>query len=109
MVSLKRDNYEMLEASSGRPALEMMRRGDADVVILDLMMPEVSGWDVLEERARDEQMRKIPVVVISANREPEVARAVTQGIAAFIPKPFDLHTLHALVKSCVQQVEEKPN
>lgn len=101
IASLKRENYELSEAPNGRPALDIMRRGETDCVILDLMMPEVSGWDVLEERSHDERMRQIPVVVISANREPEVAKAIAQGISAFLPKPFDLNTLHALVRSCV--------
>ena len=107
MASLKRENYELSEAASGRPALDIMRRGETDCVILDLMMPEVSGWDVLEERSRDSQLSRIPVVVISANREPEVAKAIAQGISAFLPKPFDLQTLHAVVRSCIG--EPKPS
>jgi CheY-like chemotaxis protein len=115
IASLKRERYDFLEASNGRPALEAMRRGEVDVVILDLMMPEVSGWDVLEARVRDEKMKKIPVVVISANRDPEVARAFAQGIAAFLPKPFDINALNALVRSCIEQAAvaatetEQPN
>lgn len=105
IASLKRENYDLAEAPNGRPALEIMRRGEADCVILDLMMPEVSGWDVLEERARDARMSRIPVVIISANRDPEVAKAIAQGISAFLPKPFDLQTLHALVRSCVERCE----
>lgn len=102
VASLRRDHYELAEAGNGRAALEAMRRGDADCVILDLMMPEVSGWDVLEERSHDPNLSKIPVVVISANREPAVAQAIGQNIAAFVPKPFDLDTLHAVVQSCVR-------
>ena len=101
IASLKRDHYELSEAVNGRPALDIMRRGETDCVILDLMMPEVSGWDVLEERAHDAKMSDIPVVVISANREPEVAKAIAHGISAFLPKPFDLNSLHALVRSCI--------
>lgn len=103
VASLKRDHYELAEAANGRGALEAMRRGDADCVILDLMMPEVSGWDVLEERSHDPNLSRIPVVVISANREPAVAQAIGQNIAAFVPKPFDLDTLHAVVQSCVRR------
>jgi CheY-like chemotaxis protein len=102
IASLRRDHYELSEAGNGRGALEAMRRGDTDCVILDLMMPEVSGWDVLEQRAQDPNLRRIPVVVISANRGPELAKAVGQDIAAFVPKPFDLDTLHAVVQSCVR-------
>jgi CheY-like chemotaxis protein len=109
IASLRRDHYDFIEAANGRPALEAMRRGEVDVVILDLMMPEVSGWDVLEARVHDQKMMRIPVVVISANREPQVALAFTQGIAAFLPKPFDITALNALVRSCIEQAAATGN
>ena len=65
------------------------------------MMPVMSGWDVLQERERDATLRQIPVIIVSANRAPEVATAVDKGICAFLPKPFDIGVLSALVKSCV--------
>ena len=103
IATLKRDHYEFSEAPNGRDALEVMRRQPPDVVVLDLMMPIVSGWDVLQERLRDPELMKIPVIIISANREPQLAEAIDKGICAFLPKPFDINALTALVRSCVQQ------
>ena len=71
------------------------------MVVLDLMMPIVSGWDVLQEREQDERLRAIPVIVVSANRDPEIADAVDKGICAFLPKPFDITALNALVRGCL--------
>ncbi len=102
VATLKRDHYDFLEAPNGRDALELMRRENPDVVVLDLMMPILSGWDVLQERLRDPVLMKIPVIIISANREPELASAVDMGICAFLPKPFDIKALTALVRSCVR-------
>ncbi|HYC59930.1 MAG TPA: response regulator [Thermoanaerobaculia bacterium] len=93
--------YTFAEAANGREALDAMRDQNPDVVVLDLMMPIVSGWDVLRERADDDELRKIPVIVVSANRDPEVATAVQSGICAFLPKPFDIGALSALVRSCI--------
>ena len=101
VVALKRDGYTFIEAPNGREALDLMRSAHPDVVVLDLMMPVLSGWDVLRERADDDELRKIPVIVVSANRDPEVATAVTSGICAFLPKPFDIGALSALVRSCI--------
>jgi CheY-like chemotaxis protein len=101
VAALKRDGYEFIEAPNGREALDMMRAQHPDVVVLDLMMPILSGWDVLRERADDPELRPIPVIIISANRDPEVATAVAQGICAFLPKPFDIGALSALVRSCI--------
>src|ERR1051325_8410319 len=101
VAALKRDGYAFLEAPNGRDALDLMRTEHPDVVVLDLMMPVLSGWDVLRERMGDPDLRRIPVIIVSANRAPEVAHAVSQGICAFLPKPFDIGALSALVRSCV--------
>ena len=100
-AALKRDGYTFLEAPNGRDALDLMRNDHPDVVVLDLMMPVLSGWDVLRERMSDAELRRIPVIIVSANRDPEVAHAVSQGICAFLPKPFDIGALSALVRSCM--------
>ena len=101
MAALKRDGYSFLEASNGRDALDLMRKHRPAVVVLDLMMPVVSGWDVLQERMSDAALSKIPVIIVSANREPELVKAIDKGICAFLPKPFDIGALTALVRSCV--------
>lgn len=100
-TSLRREGYTIHEARNGREALERMFGGAEDLVLLDLMMPEVSGWDVLERRRADPVLRQIPVIVISANRGPEIAGAVSSEICALLPKPFDLEMLHAIVRTCL--------
>ncbi|HEX3580760.1 MAG TPA: response regulator, partial [Thermoanaerobaculia bacterium] len=101
IAALRREGYSFLEAANGKDALDLMRGEHPDVVVLDLMMPILSGWDVLRERAHDAAMRKIPVIIVSANRDPEIATAVNAGICAFLPKPFDIAALSALVRSCI--------
>ena len=101
VAALRREGYEFLEAPNGRDALDLMRERHPDVVVLDLMMPVLSGWDVLQERERDPELRQIPVIVVSANRDPSLAMAVDKGICAFLPKPFDIGALSALVRSCL--------
>ncbi|HEV7427758.1 MAG TPA: response regulator [Thermoanaerobaculia bacterium] len=104
VAALKRDGYVFCEAPNGKEALEMMRHEHPNVVVLDLMMPILSGWDVLQARELEPALRQIPVIVISANRAPEVATAVDKGICAFLPKPFDIGALSALVRSCLPVV-----
>lgn len=103
IAALRRDtgSYSFLEAPNGREALDLMRSEHPDIVVLDLMMPVVSGWDVLRERAEDDDLREIPVIVVSANRDPDLVTAVNAGICAFLPKPFDIAALAALVRSCM--------
>lgn len=101
VAALKRDGYVFQEAPNGKEALDVMRAEHPNVVVLDLMMPVLSGWDVLQARELEPELRKIPVIIISANRAPEVASAVDKGICAFLPKPFDIGALSALVRSCL--------
>jgi CheY-like chemotaxis protein len=101
VAALKRDGYVFHEAPNGKEALDLMRREHPNVVVLDLMMPILSGWDVLQARELEPDLKKIPVIIISANRAPEVATAVDKGICAFLPKPFDIGALSALVRSCL--------
>jgi len=101
VAALKRDHYQFFEAPNGRDALEIMRVEHPDVVVLDLMMPILSGWDVLREREHDIGLRQIPVIIVSANRDPDLAVAIDKGICAFLPKPFDIGALSALVRSCL--------
>lgn len=100
-ASLKAEGFQTADASDGREALEAMRAGLADLVLLDLMMPEVTGWEVLTERAVAPELRKIPVIVITAEPAEGDARIPSDGICALLPKPFELEALRALVKSCL--------
>ncbi|HYU23585.1 MAG TPA: response regulator [Thermoanaerobaculia bacterium] len=101
IAALRREGYEFSEAPNGKEALEIMRARRPDVVVLDLMMPIVSGWEVLQVRENDPELRQIPVIIVSATRAPEIATAVDKGICAFLPKPFDIAALSALVRSCL--------
>lgn len=100
--SLSREGYRLHEAKDGHEALEELGSGEAELLILDLMMPKVSGWEVLRRRAEDPALQRIPVIVISAAKDSAVAEVLDRNICALLPKPFDLDALHALVRSCLK-------
>lgn len=100
-LSLQKEGYRTADACDGGEALEAMRAGEADLVLLDLMMPKVTGWDVLTERAAAPELLKIPVIVITAERGDRLAKIQDDGLCALLTKPFELQTLRALVKSCL--------
>src|SRR5581483_11957325 len=97
---LSGDGFETAEARDGREALQILQDRDADLIVLDLVMPNLTGWDVLAERARNPRLRAIPVIVVSARRGPDVARALAFGIYGLLPKPFNPAELRDLVTSC---------
>ena len=106
-VTLRTYGYQTAEACDGGEALEAMRAGQADLVVLDLMMPKVTGWQVLAERAADPKLRRIPVIVVTAERGDEVTKIVDDDISALLPKPFNLDALQALVKSSLAATAER--
>ncbi len=77
---LSPDGYELHEARDGREALSILRGAQTGALVLDLVMPGLSGWDVLEERMKDTALREVPVIVVSAKRGADIARALAYGV-----------------------------
>ncbi|HEY8134039.1 MAG TPA: response regulator [Thermoanaerobaculia bacterium] len=101
---LRRQGYQMLEARNGREALAEMRSGKPDLVVMDLVMPEVSGWDVLRERAADPSLLRIPMIVVSASNTRKVlVDILDKHVCGVIAKPFDLDTVLTTVANCLKQ------
>jgi two-component system, OmpR family, response regulator CpxR len=87
---LRDEGYEVLCAENGLQALrELHKEHHPDLVLLDLMMPVMSGWEVLEELQADAELSRIPVVVVSAMNAP--------GACEHLAKPIDLERLLATV------------
>ena len=86
------DDYEVLLAENGKEALEAMRENaeTLSLVLLDLMMPVMTGFEVLERVRTDEDLRHIPIIVLTAEKSAEL-QALQLGAADFITKPFDVH------------------
>ncbi len=85
------EKYELLYAENGKEALEQMREhaDKLSLVLLDLMMPVMSGMKVLETVREDEELRRIPIIVLTADRNAEL-KALQLGALDFITKPFDV-------------------
>lgn len=87
---LKSQNIEVEGASSGQEALEAMRRQPPDAVLLDVMMPEMDGWEVYKQMQADDHLKRIPVIIVTARNssfEEVIARERT-GIKDYVTKPF---------------------
>ena len=86
------DDYEVIYAENGKEALEQIRENgdELSLVMLDLIMPVMNGFEVLEVMKSDEKMKHIPVIVLTAEKSAEL-KALQMGAADFITKPFDMH------------------
>jgi CheY-like chemotaxis protein len=90
---LEWEGYRVRLASNGREALESIRGHRPCIVLLDLMMPIMSGWELLTELRRDPETGDLPVVVVSA-----VADRAPAGATAILHKPFEMEALLELIK-----------
>jgi DNA-binding response OmpR family regulator len=101
---LEQQGHRVALAEDGRQALEMMRAEPYDLVLLDIIMPELDGYQVLEAMKGDSVLREIPVIVISAVDEMEsVVRCIQIGAEDYLPKPFDPVLLKARTGACLEK------
>ena len=101
---LGRLGYAVRQAENGRVALEVMAGEPIDLVLLDLNMPELDGYQVLEARHDDPRLRDIPTIMISASADTEsVVRCIQMGADDHLGKPFDPVLLEARVGACLEK------
>jgi len=102
---LERAGYSRLTtANDGGQALELLRSKKFDLVLLDIMMPGMNGYQVLEQLKADANLRDIPVIMISAVEEmASVVRCIELGAEDYLPKPFDATLLYARVGASLEK------
>lgn len=102
-VQLRPYDYEILKAYGGEEALEIVRKDPPDLLLLDLMMPKMSGYEVCRLLKNDPATRLIPIVIVTALRElDDKIRAIELGADDFLMKPYNKLELTARVKSLLR-------
>jgi DNA-binding response OmpR family regulator len=99
---LQQSGYDVMVAHDGQEAVEAIARRVPDLLLLDIMMPRLSGYDVCQKIRESEAWRDIRIVMLSAKgREVEIAKGLALGADAYVTKPFStrelLTQIHALL------------
>ncbi len=101
---LKRQNYGVIVAEDGEQALSMVKEQSFDLILLDIMMPNISGYDVLERLKADDETKHIPIIMISAVDDLDsVVRCIELGAEDYLFKPFNPVLLKARVGASLQK------
>jgi CheY-like chemotaxis protein len=105
---LVRQGYEVFAVAGGLEALAVMRSRSFDLVLLDIMMPDMDGFEVLRQLKNDPSQSDIPVVMISAlSAVDNIARCIALGADDYLSKPFDPTLLKARVGACLEKKQAR--
>lgn len=103
-VNLEMEGHEVVSAVDGSDALAKVAECHPDLILLDVMMPNLNGWEVAERLKRDEATRHIPIVFLSARAmDADVRRGAELGVESYVTKPFDPIDLMELVNRLLSE------
>jgi CheY-like chemotaxis protein len=98
-MSLETQGYEVFKAANGREAVDLARDHHPDLIILDMMMPVMSGYEAIAELRADDATRAIPIVGLSAKAmATDMERATDVGIDGYITKPFRIAQVLSVIE-----------
>ena len=101
-VNLELEGYEVLTANHGEEAYETAIREVPDLVILDIMMPRLDGYQTCEKLKAEDKTKSIPVVFLSAKaQQSDIEKGKSYGVAEYLTKPFDPNDLIDVVERLV--------
>ena len=101
---MKREGYEVLLANDGDEAIQRIRADQPDLVLLDVMMPKKSGFEVCQEVKADPALAAVRILMLTAKgRDTEVAKGLALGADAYMTKPFSTRELEDKVRSLLEQ------
>lgn len=106
-VNLERAGYEVLTAYDGVEALEQVEQEDPDMIVLDVMMPRMDGFDVLKNLQSDPKYKDIPVIMLTAKaQDADIFKGWQSGVSSYLTKPFNPKELLVFVERIFQSMEE---
>jgi PleD family two-component response regulator len=102
--AVKKEGHEVETAENGVEAMNMLNAKSFDLVLLDIVMPLMDGYEVLEQMKGDRRLRDIPVLVISSVQEMEsIVKGIQMGAEDYLPKSFDPIFFKARVDTCLEK------
>ncbi len=104
---LERDGHQVLEAFNGREALERAFAEHPDLIILDIMMPEMDGYTVNARLTESDSTRRIPVIILTAKGQMRDVFEMASNVAFYMEKPFDPKHLREKIQEVLAKSSQK--
>src|SRR5687768_17388575 len=102
--TFKKNNFEVFIARDGQEALDILKDVQPHIIILDIMMPNVDGYNTLEQIKKDERLKDMKVIFLSAkNKEKDIEKGLSLGANLYIIKPFSVKKLVEQVNFLLQE------
>lgn len=102
--TFKKNNFQVFIARDGQEALEILKTEQPDLIILDIMMPNVDGYATIEAVRKDEKLSNCKVIFLSAkNKESDIEKGMRLGANAYMTKPFSIKKLIEQVNELLEQ------
>jgi len=98
LLRLNKSGYEAFGAADGQSGLELARQKMPDLIILDVLLPDINGDEVAKILKKDEKLKRIPIILISAEIETLAERARESGVEGYLPKPFEPKELLGMIE-----------
>ncbi len=100
-AALRQHGFQVLLAGDGAEGQRALTIHNPDVILLDLAMPEVNGWDFLQRLQETGHLGRVPIIVVSAHVRVEPQALLQMGVSAILPKPFNLPDLLDVIEHLV--------
>lgn len=102
-VNLELEGYDVLSATNGLEAVEVATANDPDLVILDIMMPRMDGYEACERIKANDKTKDTPIIFLSAKAQlADIDRGTVSGVSEYLTKPFDPAELAAVIERLVR-------
>jgi two-component system alkaline phosphatase synthesis response regulator PhoP/two-component system response regulator VicR len=106
-INLERAGYKVITAQDGKEGLQKAQQEKPDLIVLDVMMPYMDGFEVLKHLKKDPETRNIPVIMLTAKaQDADVFRGWKEGVDTYLTKPFNPMELLSFVKRIFQSLDE---
>ena len=101
---LEKDGYAVTTAFNGREALDAVKQNKPDLILLDVMMPEMDGYSVQTQLLENPNTRTIPIIILTAKGQLRDVFAMSANVKAYLEKPFDPKTLRTKIQESLRSI-----